>query len=398
MPRVTWAVLLAALLTASCSAAPTSSAMSTKPATRSAGPTSSPTGSARQACRPSQPVTRPAGIRSTLPVLTLATGLAGADDLLAEPHPSGTAGDRLLVGELDAGRIAVLGGGTGASRLAAHVPTVEGLAEVGGVLYAADQRDDRVDRLDADGSVRTVLQLRPVPGVEGLDGLSSDGRDLLVPDSPRGEVLVVDLSGRVLRRVGGFARPTGAWALADGSLLVADENAGQVVRVSPDGARAVLARGLTGADDVVATQSGTVWAIGIGGGVLARVQDGRAVTVASGFGHPQGLALDAAGNVDVADLATGAVSTVVTAMALPPATAVTVAAGQPLCVDLLRAPGFTGRATLSVGPGGRVVADLGGGTRGAVVPPPCPGHCTLLVRATSGSLEVSRVLTYSTAG
>jgi glucose/arabinose dehydrogenase len=388
MPRVTWAVLLAALLTASCSAAPTSNASSTKPATRSAVPTSSPTGSALQTCRPSQQVTRPTGILSNLPVLTLATGLAGADDLLAEPDPTGATGDRLLVGELDAGRIAVLGGGTGASQLAARVPTVEGLAEVAGVLYAADQRDDRVVRLGADGPVRTVLQLRPVAGLEGVDGLGSDGRDLLVPDSPRGQVLVVDP----------FARPTDAWAQANGSLLVADENAGQVVRVSPDGARTILARGLTGADDVVATPSGTVWAIGIGGGVLARVQDGRAVTVASGFGHPQGLAVDAAGNLDVADLATGAVSAVVTTMALPPATSVTVAAGQPLCVDLLRSAGFTGRAALSVGPGGRVVADLGEGTLGAVVPPSCPGRCTLLVRATSGSLEVSRVLTYSTAG
>lgn len=63
--------------------------------------------------------------------------------------------------------------------------------------------------------------------------------------------------------------------------------------------------------------------------------------------------MDAVGNLGVADLATGAVSTVVTTMALPPAASVTVAAGQPLCVDLLRAPGFTGRATLSVGPGGR---------------------------------------------
>ena len=396
MPRVTWAVLLAALLTASCSAAPTGAATPTSPAARPAVPTSGPAGSALQACRPSQQVIHTAGIRSNLPVLTLATGLAGADDLLAEPDPSGATGDRLLVGELDAGRIAVLGGGTGASRLAARVPTVEGLAELGGVLHAADQRDDRVVRLGADGWVRTVLELHRVPGLEGVDGLGSDGRDLLVPDSPRGQVLVVDPSGRILRRIGGFARPTDAWALADGSLLVADENAGQVVRVSPDGARTVLAAGLPGADDVVATPSGTVWAIGIGGGVLARIQDGRAVTEARGFGHPQGLAVDAAGNVDVADLATGVVSTVVTTMALPPVIPVTVAAGQPLCVDLLRAPGFTGRVTLSLGAGGRVVGDLGQGTQGAVVPPSCPGRCAMLVRATSGSLEVSRVFAYST--
>ncbi len=398
MPRVTWAVLLAALLSASCSAAPTSSATSTKPATRSAGPTSSPTGSALRACRSSQEVTRTGGIRSNLPVLTLATGLAGADDLLAEPDPSGATGDRLLVGELDAGRIAVLGGGTGASQLAAHVPTVEGLAEVGGVLYAADQRDDRVVRLGADGSVRTVLQLRPVPGLEGVDGLGSDGRDLLVPDSARGQVLVIDPSGRVLRRIGGFARPTDAWALADGSLLVADENGGQVVLVIADGARTVLARGLTGADDVVAGAEGTVWAIGIGGGVLVRIQGGRMATVARGFGHPQGLAVDSAGNLDVADLKTGVVSAVVTSMVLPPPATVTVTPGQPLCVELVRAPGFTEPVALSVGRGGRVLSDVGTGTRGAVVPPPCPGRCTLLVRAKAGRLEASEVLVYATRG
>ncbi len=331
-------------------------------------------------------------------MLTLAVGLDGPDDLLALPDLSGSTGDRLLVGELTAGRVAMLGGSAGASLLPGRVPTVEGLAQVGGVLYAADQRDDRIVRLGADGSARTVLQLQPVPGLEGVDGLGSDGRDLLVPDSPRGQVLVVDTTGRVLRRIGGFARPTGAWALPDGSLLVADENGGQVVRVSPDGARTVLARGLTGADDVVASADGTVWSIGIGGGVLARIDGGHAVTVASGFGHPQGLAVDAAGTLDVADLATGVVSAVVTRMALPAAAAVTVAPGRPLCVELVRAPGFSGPVALSVGPGGRVVSTLGTGTRGAVVPPPCPGRCTLLVRATAGPLEVSELLVYSTRG
>src|SRR5207237_2787877 len=120
-------------------------------------------------------------------------------------------------------------------------PRTDGTACIGPTMYVADQQNDRVDAVDGN-QVRTFLQLTPVRGVDGVDGIAAAGNQLVVPDSPHGVVDWVDQSGRIVRSVGGFSRPTGAWPMPDGSVLIADENASAVVRVAPDGSRTFLPR------------------------------------------------------------------------------------------------------------------------------------------------------------
>jgi len=102
-------------------------------------------------------------------------------------------------------------------------PTVEGRAPgSGGTLFAADQADDRVMREAA-----TFVPLRPVGG---LDAAPSTAPPIPVtpptPAAPRGTAPLAGLDGQAQRRVGGFARPPGAWPLADGSVVVAGEGGG----------------------------------------------------------------------------------------------------------------------------------------------------------------------------
>jgi hypothetical protein len=186
------------------------------------------------------------GVRSSLPVLLLATGLDQPDDVQVS-------GDVVLVGQLGNGRIARLGVPTaigGFDLLPAVVPTVEGLVLIGTTQFAADQGADHIVTVDGAG-VTTFLPLRPVAGREGVDGIGKVDGTLVVPDSARGQVLFVSLDGRIQRSVSGFARPTGAWPLPSGAVLIADENGGAVVRIDPDGTKTTLLRGLPLTDDVV---------------------------------------------------------------------------------------------------------------------------------------------------
>lgn len=339
---------------------------------------------------PGQSTTPAPGLTSQLPVLVLASGLDGPDDML-------TNGDELLVGEYPAGRITVLGGRGGQASLPGHIPEVEGIANVGGTLYVGDQAGDRVVALAPDGGVRTVLQLQPVPGIEGVDQIAGDGTQLVVPDSARGQVLFVSTSGQVQRAVSGFDRPTGAWPVPGGAVLVADENGGRAYRLEPSGGRTVLASGLGLADDVAMTPDGHVYAIGISAGVLDEVAGGGLRQLVRGFGQPQGLELDHAGNPIVSDYNTGHVVVAVVSFRLAtPAAPPTLAARQPLCVGIVRAPGFADPVTVGPGSGYRVVSSPGAGAQGEILPDPChAGVCQVQVRVSSGSRQDATWLSYS---
>jgi hypothetical protein len=344
-----------------------------------------------QPCAPAQTDTRAPGVVSSQPVLQLATGLAQPDDVLVD-------GDQVLVGELGTGHIARVGGDApvgGVDRLPVSIPVVEGIARVGGTLLAADQADDRVVTVRG-SDVATFLQLQPVRGLDGVDGIAAAGSTLLVPDSPRGTVLFVGPDGQVQRRVGGFARPTGVWPLADGSVIVADENGGTVVQVAPDGGRQTLVSGLPLADDVVADAAGHVYAISINGGRLVQVAGGRAVDVASSLQSPQGLGIDQAGNLLVTESGIGRLDAVVTTFAPQPATpgGPMLVPGQSLCVRLVRVQGFQDPVEIAPGPGYTDIEQPGSGSEGSVVPTGCSGQCRVQVTVRSGAATLSISLAY----
>ncbi|MDQ6692688.1 MAG: hypothetical protein M3Z13_07970, partial [Candidatus Dormibacteraeota bacterium] len=284
-------------------------------------------------------------------------------------------------GEINSGRLLTVAPGLPPVRSSYVVPRAEGIAFVGGRLYVADQQNDRIVVV-VDDQLRTFLQLTPVAGKDNVDGIASQGDQLLVPDSPNGNMLWVDVQGRVTRTEGGFVRPTGAWALPGGSVLVADEYGNSAVKVAPDGSRSFLVRGLPIVDDVAADFQGRVFVITpvTSGGRLAELVAGNPEDLAGNLQEPQGLGFDDAGNAFVTESAAGRLDLFIRSFKLIPATGLP-APGQSVCLDLVRAPGFADAVQLG-GDGLRVIRQPGTGTQGEVALEGCRPRC--LVTASSG--------------
>lgn len=341
------------------------------------------------ACVSVQTGTAAAGITSSNPVITLAEGLTQPEDLL---YDAGT----LYVSEYGPGRVGVVRGGS-VDLLPGTVPQAEGMVMLAGTLYVSGQRDDNVVTLRG-GVTGAVLQLTPVPGVEGIDSIAPAGSNLLVPDSARGRLLLVTPAGVILREVTRFARPTGAWLTPDGSVLVADENAGTVVRVEPDWTtRTTIASGLPLVDDVAQSPDGTIYAVSISNRSLVAIRGGTTTTLAGGLAEPQGLTLDGAGNPIVTEYTAGRIDEIVTSFASPPQAAGSLSrpAGGALCVRIVRAAGFTAPVTIAPGSGYVVSQDVGAGDTGSVIPAPCAGTCRLDVGLHSPAGSVGLTLQYS---
>lgn len=317
---------------------------------------------------------RAAGISSPFPVVLLATGLNGPDDLLYVASDGS-----VLVGEHGNGHIDRITAPGKVTRLPQVVPEVEGIAEWGGVTYVADQLHNRVVALTTTG-VRTLIQLQPVPSGENLDGIGASEGLIVIPDSPHGTVLFVDPTGKVVRRETGFSRPVGVWvktARDDHPWLVADENAGAVYAFRKTAGYYLKTRNLAGVDDVVSTNVGYVIVTLPGSGRVVNTSTNR--TLASGLHNPQGLELTGAQNLLVTESDSGRVVMIVRTIAVSvPAGTVQLQPGQPVCIGILRAPGYDAALTFKEVAGGNPVSDPGTGSTGMIVPDACPtGTCTL---------------------
>ena len=336
--------------------------------------------------------TAPAGVRSTVPAWVLASDLNQPDDLWFRDGVT-------YVGQLGNGHVASVRPGLPTEQSPYVVPVAEGIAFLGDRMFVADQRNDRVDEIVA-GQPQTFLQLQPVAGKDNVDGIGAQGDQLLVPDSPNGNLLWVDGSGKVTRTVGGFNRPTGAWPLPDGSVLVADEYGNAAFRVAPDGARTALVQGLPIVDDVAADAQGRVFVVTpvISGGRVAELVAGGAHDLAGNLLEPQGLGFDGADNVLVTESAAGRLDVFIRTFKLVPVGG-RPAPGQPVCLTVLRAPGFGGDVQLSAGSGVEIVRQPGTGDVGEVLIQPSASCAKVgcAVRATSGGLADNSWITGITA-
>ena len=314
-------------------------------------------------------------------MLVLATGLNVPDDLLYL-DTDGT----VLLGEHGSGRIAKVGGASRLTRLPQMVPEAEGIAMVGNTIFVADQLNARIVALTATG-VRTVFQLQPVASGENLDGIASNGTQLIVPDSAHGTVLFIDGSGHLLRRVSGFSRPAGAWVDASRGVtryLIADENASAIFSLGDTGGATKLAGNLPGVDDVVRDARGHVLAILPAAGRLRDVSAGR--DVASGLLNPQGLGFDGARNILVTESDRGRLDLVVTTFAVQvPAPAVRLTPRQGVCLGILRAGGFSQALSVEEIIGATYEAQPGNSSSFEVVPGPCAAGSTCTVTVILGS-------------
>ncbi len=321
------------------------------------------------------------GVSSADPVLVLASGLNGPDDLFYVD-----ADGSILVGEHGDGHIAKVRPDGALSRLPQVVPEAEGIAQIGGVTYIADQFHARVVAL-TDTGVRTVLQLQPVGSGENLDGITSDGDHLIVPDSPHGTVLVVDTAGHVLRSVGGFRRPAGVSVGLNDRYLIADENASAIYALGPTGGPQRLFGNLPGVDDAVEDVLGNnhVFAILPGMGRLVDLTSGG--TVASGLRNPQGLDFDGARNLIVTESDNGRLDLVVRTFALeaPPAD-VQLMPGQAVCIGVLRGPGYSDAVSVTQAAGAGYDPTPTTSEHVEVLPFPCfVSTCTATVAVRGGA-------------
>ncbi len=307
-------------------------------------------------------------------MIVLASGLNGPDDLLYL-----AADGTVLVGEHGNGHLAIVGGPSRLKRLPQVVPEAEGIAQIGSTIYVADQLHNRVVALTA-GGVRTVIQLQPDPNGLNLDGIGSNGTQLIVPDSPHGTVLFVDPSGHVTARQGGFSRPAGVWANPTGQggpYLVADENANAVFALKNAGGFYKLAGNLPGVDDVVRDSRGHVLVTLPGLGVLRDVTSGANVAV--GLRNPQGLDFDGAQNLLVTESDRGRIDLIVKTFVIRvPVPAVHLQPRQGVCLGITRGKGYTASLSVDQVTGATVTTQPGTAAAFEVLPQACSAAaCTV---------------------
>jgi sugar lactone lactonase YvrE len=221
---------------------------------------------------------------------------------------------RLLFSDYYAGTVSRLNADGSVTVLLRGLAGPEGLVVLSdGTLIIAEQRTNRVLSLAPGAASPTVI--RDLPGTnsgatckEGVDGIALDPTNttLIVPDSPTGDVYRMSVDGRTLTKIAsGIVRPVGAVVDGQGNVYVADECGGAVVHITPAGAITRIG-GFSMPDDVAFDPQGGQLVIDLGPSAHALIrvdlQSGQRETLAAtGFIEPQGLAVDAHGDVFVSD-------------------------------------------------------------------------------------------------
>ncbi len=303
--------------------------------------------------------------------VTLADGLGNPDDLTVAPDGS------VLYTDLASNTVGqVLADGTRRT-LIAGLDVPEGLAVTGpSTLLLADQGTDRVLAWTPPGGLRPVLQLAPVPGQAGIDGLSVatiDGRlTALLPDSPNGRLLLLPLDTLTPTVVAGrWQRPTDAVVRA-GQLYLTDEYGGRLWRGPVRGPLEPIGPALTLPDEVAVDPSGVAFIAALGpgatGGRIERIDpDGQASAALTGLSDPQGLDLDGAGNLILTEGGRGRISTGVRTCrpVLLGGASVTLRVGGPAQALALGADCLAGPPSFTLAPGARWPAPDGATWAGA---------------------------------
>jgi sugar lactone lactonase YvrE len=289
------ASVTAASLPAGLSASATPTAVATVP---------SLTSSATATPAPSPTSTR-SPLNLTHPkVMVLAKNLPGPDDLVLAPDGS------IYISDISTGTIQQYRPDGSLQTLVEGLSVPEGMLVLpDGSLLIAEQGKNRLVRYDLKAKTLTpFLSLPNQTGLEGVDGIALDNHlpdapSLIIPDSPHGTVLRASLDGKTVTTIAtGFARPTGAWVEADGSILVPDENGAALKRIRPDGAIEKVAD-FSIPDDVIEDQAGNIFVVTLGDSAIHLIPaaGGRERILVAGLSSPQGIIFDADGNLIVTD-------------------------------------------------------------------------------------------------
>ncbi len=237
-------------------------------------------------------------------LVVLASSLPGPDDLLLAPDHS------VYISDVTDGTIKRFSADGKISLLVSGLDEPEGMIILpDGSMVIAEQGRNRLVRFDfKTKALQPFLNLTNKTGQMGVDGIALDARpnqpvSIIIPDSPNGAVLRASLDGKTVTSLaGGFARPTGAWVEADGSILVVDENAASLSRIHSDGTVEKLAS-LSIPDDVIEDSAGNIFVCTIGDNAIHWISAAthQNQTLLKGLSGPQGLIFDADGNLLVTD-------------------------------------------------------------------------------------------------
>jgi sugar lactone lactonase YvrE len=289
-----WALLCLALLSG-CGGAPNSQSA----ATRSPGPTPTPSPS---------PTATPGPAPNHYTAHILLRGGAHPDDLAFDQQ------GRLLFSDERSGTVSRLNADGSVTVLLRGLPGPEGIVVLpDGTMILAEQETHRIVSI-APGSTTPVV-IRNLPGTPsaarckaGVDGIALDPttNTLIVPDSPAGEVYRMSLDGHTFTLLAsGIVRPVGAVVDGQGIIYVADECGGALWRITPSGGKTRIG-GFGMLDDAAFDPQGDVVVIDLDPRIHALIRlnlaTGQRQTLASaGFIEPQGLVVDAGGNIFVSD-------------------------------------------------------------------------------------------------
>lgn len=280
-------------ITGKAHATPTGTKTSTPGKTGMASPTSPPT-----------PTFTPARYHSRL----LLSGRYRPDDLAFDPA------GHLVFSDVFHGTVNRLNADGTVTVLVRGLAGPEGLVFLpNGTLIIAEQQTNRILAFSPATSSLTVL--RVLPGrpsrllcKDGVDGIALDPttQSLIVPDSPIGVVYRMSLNGsRMVLLATRIPRPVGAAVDRHGNIYIADECGGALWKITPTDQVTRLG-GFGMLDDVALDPRGNLLVTDLKPSIHALLQvnptTGARETLASrGLIEPQGLVVDARGNIYLSD-------------------------------------------------------------------------------------------------
>lgn len=238
----------------------------------------------------------------------LLSGTARPDDLAF-----GTDG-RLIFSDVFSSTVNRLNADGSVTTLVRGLADPEGLVVLAnGTLIIAEQKTNSILAFSPASSSLSVL--RTLPGTpstatckDGVDGIAFDPttQTLIVPDSPIGNVYRLSLDGKQMSLLAsGIVRPVGAAVDAQGNVFVADECGGALWEITPNG-KTTRTGGFGMLDDVAFDPQGNILVTDLKPSIhsLIRLRPSngqREVLASQGFIEPQGLVVDAKGDIFLSD-------------------------------------------------------------------------------------------------